>query len=118
MYEVELYKTERDNCPLLEYLMELRKKHQSRELAKIEEAKRRLEKYGMDVNNHYPHMIRNLQEGVWELRPGNNRVFFFHFTGNKFVLLHAYKKESPKTPENELKKAINEMKDYKRRNRG
>ena len=34
--------------------------------------------------------------GIWELRPGNNRVFYFCWRGDRFVLLHQFRKKSQK----------------------
>ena len=41
-------------------------------------------------------------EKLWELRPGRHRVIYFYYQGNKAVLLHAFKKQSQKTPEKEI----------------
>ncbi len=117
MYEVELYKTEHGRAPVAEYLETLVKQSKTRELAQISFFQDRLKEYGMTVNNVFPETIRNLRDDIYELRPGPNRIFFFYFTGKKFILLHAYRKHSNKTPPHEIKKAVNEMKDYVRRNK-
>ena len=39
---------------------------------------------------------------VWELRPRANRFFYFTYVGRRFVVLHAYRKQSQKTPSQEL----------------
>lgn len=53
-----------------------------------------------------------LEDGIWELRPGNNRVFYFFFENDTFVLLHHFRKKSQKTPKREIEKAKNERADY------
>ena len=53
---------------------------------------------------------------LWELRPGGDRVLFFAWTGGAFVLLHAFKKKSQKTPDAELRRAEREYKDWIERN--
>ncbi len=53
---------------------------------------------------------------LWELRPGGDRVLFFAWTGGAFVLLHAFRKQSQKTPDSELHKAEREYKDWIERN--
>lgn len=56
-----------------------------------------------------------LEDGIWELRPGYNRVFFF-FREDTFVLLHAFRKETQKTPQSEIRKAKTERTDWISRN--
>jgi phage-related protein len=116
MYEVKLYETQSGRVPIKEYLQKLAKESRTTELAQIKLYTDRLEEYGMAVNNTYPKTIRKLRGDVYELRPGSNRIFFFYFTNNEFVLLHAYRKHGQKAPPSEIKKAINEMKDQIRRN--
>lgn len=57
------------------------------------------------------------QDSLFELRiNGENniyRIFYFHFTGKKFVLLHAFIKKTQKTPDKEIKIAVTRLKDYK-----
>lgn len=53
-----------------------------------------------------------LEDGIWELRPGNNRVFYFFYENNTFVLLHQFRKKSQKTPKREIEKAKAERADY------
>lgn len=60
-------------------------------------------------------ITKHIQDNVWELRPGNNRVLYFYFKDNTFVLLHMFRKKTQKTPKKEIEKAINEMNDYKNR---
>ena len=50
-----------------------------------------------------------------EFRPGNNRVFYFYFKNETFVLLHQFRKKSQKTPQRELKQALAERDDWKAR---
>jgi len=49
-------------------------------------------------------------ERLWELRPGRHRVIYFYFEGDKAILLHAFKKQSQKTPEREIGVALQRMK--------
>ena len=58
-------------------------------------------------------IAKHLEDGIWELRPGDNRVFFFFYDENgSYVLLHQFRKKSQKTPPRELKKAKSERADY------
>lgn len=115
MYSVEIYQTRSGRAPVQEYLRKLAKESKEKELAQIKLYVDRLSEYGMAVNNIFPETIRKLRDGVYELRPGKNRVFFFYFVDNRFVLLHAYRKQGQKAPPAEITKAINEMKDHIRR---
>jgi len=116
MYVIELYETQGGKSPVKEYLEKLAKESKKREIAQIQLYVGRLEDHGMAVNNTYPETIRKIQDDIYELRPGKHRVFFFYFTGNKIILLHAYRKHGQKAPKTEITKAINEMRDHKRRN--
>ena len=51
-------------------------------------------------------------EKLWELRPGRHRVIYFYYRGNKAVLLHAFKKQSQKTPLKEINVALQRMRIY------
>lgn len=63
---------------------------------------------------------RNLPENIskylgneiWELRPGNNRIFYFFWNGCNCVLLHQFRKKTQKTPKRELDKALREKADF------
>lgn len=57
-------------------------------------------------------ITKYLEDGIWELRPGNNRVFYFFFQNNTYVLLHQFRKKSQKTPKREIAKAKRERDDY------
>lgn len=54
----------------------------------------------------------NGQSEIWELRPGNNRIFYFFCDNNSFVLLHSFRKKTQKTPRREISKAKSERDDY------
>lgn len=117
MYEIEIYSTQSGNSPMREYMHKLAAKNKTNEIAQIKLSMERLKQYGMAINNTFPNTIRKIQDGVYELRPGSNRVFFFYYIDTKFVVLHAYKKQSNKAPKSQIDKAIKEMKDYIRRNK-
>lgn len=59
-----------------------------------------------------PPFCRKLKgvEKLWELRPGRHRVIYFYYEGNTAVLLHAFKKQSQKTPMREIEVAMQRMK--------
>ncbi len=57
-------------------------------------------------------ITKHLEEDIWELRPGSNRVFYFYYKDDTFVLLHQFRKRTQKTPRRELDKAKAERDDY------
>ena len=57
-------------------------------------------------------IAKHLGDDIWELRPGTNRVFYFYFKNNTFVLLHHFRKKSQKTPRREIEQAKAERDDY------
>ena len=57
-------------------------------------------------------ITKHITDGIWELRPGKNRIFYFFFQNDTFVLLHTFRKKTQKTPKHEIEKAISERKDY------
>ena len=63
-------------------------------------------------------IAKNIVEDIWELRPGDNRVFYFFFRDNTFVLLHHFRKKSQKTPQREIDRAIAERDDFLSRKGG
>ncbi|MBR2801426.1 MAG: type II toxin-antitoxin system RelE/ParE family toxin [Erysipelotrichaceae bacterium] len=58
---------------------------------------------------------KHIENDLWELRPGVNRIFYFSDGGSTFVLLHLFRKRTQKTPEKELKRARREINDYLQR---
>lgn len=62
-------------------------------------------------------ITKYLGNDIWELRPGRNRVLYFFYKNDTFILLHHFLKKTQKTPKRELDKAINEMNDYLERNK-
>ena len=57
-------------------------------------------------------ITKHIEDDIWELRPGNNRILYFYFKDNTFVLLHMFKKQTQKTPRSEIDQAKRERDDY------
>jgi len=53
-----------------------------------------------------------LEDDIWELRPGNNRVLYFYQKNNTFMLLHQFRKKTQKTPRREIFRANAERDGY------
>ena len=114
MYTVEFYETRDGLCPVWEFLEDLRIKSASNKDARIQHKQASLyiellQQNGTRLNDN---ITKHLEDGIWELRPGNNRVFYFFYENNTFVLLHQFRKKSQKTPKREIEKAKSERIDY------
>lgn len=66
-----------------------------------------------------PYVKKIGKSGIRELRIHHGsdyyRIFYFAFTGRRFVLLHAFLKKTRKTPNREIEIAVKQMNDYKLR---
>ena len=114
MYNVEFYETQAGKSQIWEFLEELRIKAATSKDARIQHKQASLyiellQQNGTRLNEN---ITKHLEDGIWELRPGNNRVFYFFFQDNTFVLLHQFRKKTQKTPKREIEKAKRERDDY------
>ena len=57
-------------------------------------------------NNLRRPMADYLRDGIYELRPKDNRIFYFFYLRDRAVLLHAIKKHVKKIPDGDLKLCI------------
>lgn len=73
-----------------------------------------LRNHGYNLPNE---IIKHVEREIWELRPGKNRVFYFLYEENTYVLLHHFRKKTRKTPRREIDRAFLEMEDYIRQRR-
>ncbi len=114
MYEIIFYKNKKGKSEIEDYLNELGKKAKKSKNERINHTKifsylMALSKYGTRIGSP---IVKHIEGSIWELRPLKNRIFFFHWQDNKFVLLHHYIKKSQKTPTKELEKARMNLKDF------
>ena len=114
MYNVEFYETQDGKSQIWEFLEDLRIKAATSKDARIQHKQASLyiellQQNGTRLNEN---ITKHLEDGIWELRPGNNRIFYFFFQENTFVLLHQFRKKSQKTPKREIEKAKRERDDY------
>ena len=68
-----------------------------------------LEDNGTRLNEN---ITKHLNDDIWELRPGNNRVLCFYFKNYTFVLLQQFRKKTQKTPKREIEREKAERDDY------
>lgn len=120
MYQVVFYEDASGFSELWEFLSNLLRKSSENKDARIQHKQI---VYYIDLlqqnGTRLPDTIsKNIVENIWELRPGNNRVFYFFHRNNTFVLLHHFRKKSQKTPQIEIERAIAERDDYLSRTEG
>lgn len=90
MYKVEFYKDKNGKEPVKEYIIELslKKDKNSRiNLNKIRDYIKTLSEYGTRAGEPY---VKHLDGDIWELRPLRNRILFFGYDGNRFIIISFY----------------------------
>ena len=118
MFDIIFYRDKRGNSEIVNYLDELNEKAKTDKNAKIHKEKiltymAALKKYGTRIGKP---IVKHIDGNLWELRPLSNRIFFFYWKDNKFVMVHHYIKKSQKTPQKEITKARKNIIDYMKRN--
>ena len=114
--QVEYYKKENGNIPVIYYLLTLSPKLRAKVFSEME----LLEKHGTALREPYVKPITGKKnKGLYELRvkfaSDISRIFYFIFESDTFVLLHGFSKKTDKTPTRELDTAIRYKRDYERR---
>ena len=119
MYRIEFYEDRRGKSELWDFMEQLRLQSANNKTARIEF--NQISLYINLLSQHGTRLSQNItKEGpTWELRPDNNRVFFyFSLEGSTFVLLHHFRKRTQKTPRWEIERAMAERSDYLKRTKG
>ena len=78
----------------------------TRERGEVRNSLRLLREFGTRLG--FPD-ARHLQGKLWELRPGHHRLLYFAQVGHRFVILHAFRKQSGSTPRQDLDLALRRM---------
>lgn len=107
---VHFYQTETGKEPVREWLLEL-----SEAERKIIGTDLKTAEYAWPIGMP---VVRKLSSELWEVRSSlNNSIARVIFTviDDKMILLHGFKKKSQKTPNTELRTAIQRLKVLKRR---
>ena len=120
MYEIVFYHSRNGESEIEDYLDELGKKAATSKEARINRTKilsylTALSQYGTRIGQP---VVKHIDGDIWELRPLSNRIFFFYWQDNKFVLLHHFIKKSQKTPPREIEQARLKLKDFLERSNG
>jgi len=93
--EIYLFVDDRGVSPVKEFIWALPQDERSKANAYLGE----LKKQG---NNLRRPMADYLRDGIYELRPKANRIFYFFFLKDSAVLLHAMRKKTDKIPLKDL----------------
>lgn len=114
MYKIEFYENKRGESEVWDFLEALREKSQSSKDARIQynQIIFYIDLLAKNGTNLPVNITKHLEEDIWELRPGNNRVFYFYYDESQDVLLHHFRKKSQKTPKREITRAKAERDDY------
>ncbi|NMA18608.1 MAG: type II toxin-antitoxin system RelE/ParE family toxin [Clostridiaceae bacterium] len=107
MFKIEFYSTADGVSELWDFLDDLQKKAIKSKDARVQHKQivlyiQLLKDYGTRLGEN---ITKHLEDDIWELRPGNNRVLFFYHKDNTYVLLHQFRKKTQKTPRREIEKA-------------
>ncbi len=113
-YNIILYETSNGKSQIGKFLEDLRLKSASSKDAHIQYHKiiAYIELLSQKGTLMGENITKHLEENIWELRPGSNRIFYFFVEKDSFVLLHQFRKKSQKTPRREIERAKHERDDY------
>src|SRR5688572_15793300 len=107
MYEVVFYKDKQGKEPIKEYLYALLEKAKTSKQDRIQADKilqyiSVLKQRGTRIGSP---IVKHIDGDIWELRPLENRIFYFFWQNNTYVLLHHFTKKTQKTPLKEIEQA-------------
>lgn len=104
-WQVKFFLNQRGDYPVKDFIEKLEKPI----YVKILQSIHLIESNGIFIKPPY---VKKIQDNIWELRISKKiqvRIFYC-FYKNAFYLLHAFIKKSQKTPRNELKIALDRVK--------
>ena len=111
-WATENYTDERGQAPVDEYVAA----QPPRDIARILRTVGLLEANGPLLKMpHAQHLRGKIRELRIDSRPLSHRVLYAALSGGRFLLLHAFKKKSQKTPAREIETAERRLKDYRER---
>lgn len=120
MFDIEFYENANGYSEVWEWLEELRLKAKTDKNARIQynQAVSYIDLLAKNGTQLSKNVTKHLDENIWELRPGNNRIlYFFQKDEHTYVLLHHFRKKTQKTPPREIIRAKSEKKAYLERAR-
>jgi phage-related protein len=114
MFKIEFYIDRAGNEPIVDYMRELNdkaltsKEHRVRH-KKIIEYLEVLSHYGVRAGEPY---VKHISGDIWELRPTNDRIFFFYWKDETYLMVHHFIKKTKKTPDREIEQAKRNLADF------
>ena len=114
MFQIDFYKDKDGNEPIAEYIETLDKQAPTSKTARIHLKKIYeyfdiLEQYGTMAGLPY---VKHIDGDIWELRPTDDRIFFFYWKDKTYLMLHHFIKKTRKTPPGEIEQARRNMADH------
>lgn len=114
MFKIKIYVNKRGKSPIQEWMSTLNKEAETNKDSRINLKKLyyyldMLSKSGTAIGEPY---VKHLEEDIWELRPIRNRVLFFSWRHDTFVLVHYFQKKTQKTPKKEIEQAKRNRDDF------
>jgi len=110
-WSIEYYVTSSGKRPVEEFINSLSPDSKSKYIFIAD----LLEECGLNVKEPYVKSIKGYRK-LFEIRIKDraniHRIFYFAYTGKKFILLHGFTKKTEKTPQNEIEIALKRMQDY------
>lgn len=113
-WQIDYYETLAGNKPIEEVIDSLEEQTQNKIVRTLEF----LEEFGIEVG--LPHAKKLTGTPLWELRilgADSLRILYIAKEQHSFLILHAFKKKTQKTPEKEIKTALRRLKEYELRNK-
>ena len=106
MADLDFHTRANGSCPYDEYVNDVLRGGSKQEAAKIRAVVDQLGVLGSAVLTNMG--LATKMNDVWELRVGRHRVFYFlHADTGHYVILNGFRKQTRKTPPQELQKAEN-----------
>ena len=109
MWDIEYYQTEKDKCPVAEFIESLDVKSE----AKIAWTLDLLLEFGIKLGMPY---AKYIEEQLWELRisyrKNQYRIIYFLASSRNFVLLHGFTKKSSSIARDDIEIAKKRREDY------
>ncbi|MBU2545213.1 type II toxin-antitoxin system RelE/ParE family toxin [Patescibacteria group bacterium] len=108
-YRIQYYVDHKGKTLVEDYINKLSKKEQLKFFSYLEILKDSQGYLDEPYSKHIKGKIRELRV---DFSKNHHRIFYFTFINKKIILLHAFLKKTKKTPNQEIKKAINNYQDF------
>ena len=114
MFEVVYYEDKPGVSSLYNQIVELAEKANTNKNARIQynQISYLIKLLKIDGTKMISNYTKRIEGDIWELRPGDNRILYFFYQDNTYVLLHMFRKKTRKTPPSEIEQAKRERNDY------